>query len=617
MESQKFIRNFSIIAHIDHGKSTLADRILEITNTIPQREMRVRYLDKLDLEQERGVTIKLQPIRIEYTPPTKLSFKDPQSLALEDTNYILNLIDTPGHVDFSYEVSRSLAACEGAVLLVDLAQGVQAQTLAHYQKAKDLSLRLIPVINKIDLNVDSTAEEQLINLGFTKDEFIYTSGKTGEGTRSLLQAIINRVPHPTGQESGPLRALVFDSFYDPHKGVVLLVKVVDGKIAKLGSSFQKLRLIASNIIFSPTECGYLKANLLPQNQLLTGEVGYLATGIKDIKLCRPGDTVTNIEAEMSNIKALPGYKEIKPRVFAGIYPAKASQINELRDALNKLSLNDAALTYKPESSPALGSGFRIGCLGQFHLEISQERLHREFNTEVIPTTPTVEYQILLVNGNLITVTSVDELPDSSRINEIREPWIKAMIITPQEYLGAIMQICQNSRGQQQHAENIGQMNNERLRLTYHLPLSELLEGFFDKLKSATSGFASFDYEIIDFRKGDIVKLDFLVNKEIVTPLSLLVPRQHAEAKGRAIVDKLKNLVPRQQFSIPIQAAIGNKVVARADLRAFRKDVTAKLYGGDRTRKDKLLRQQKKGKKKMKQFGKVTLPPEVYKNLNKS
>ncbi|MBU1110656.1 GTP-binding protein [Patescibacteria group bacterium] len=695
MVDQSHIRNFSIIAHIDHGKSTLADRILEITKTVPPRQMRDRFLDKMDLERERGVTIKLQPIRISYQLP-------PAAYNLQPTTYHLNLIDTPGHVDFSYEVSRSLAACEGAVLLVDLAQGVQAQTLSHLRKARDLELKIVPVINKIDLDIQAGAEEQLIDLGFEKQDILHTSGRTGEGIDELIKAIIERIPAPAGQSTAPLRALIFDSYFDSHKGVILLVKIADGSIARQNGTFPKLQLMASNASFVPLEVGYLKESLKAQDCLGTGEVGYIATGVKDIKKCRVGDTVvkfqpkadppmaekvkseklkvgkTNqkkeeadvrsqrsmVNGKKSAVRPLPGYKEVRPRAFAGIYPSDTNKINDLRDALEKLVLNDASLSFIPESSLALGRGFRIGCLGQFHLEIAQERLRREYGIEVISTTPTVEYVVKLkacladsrrvksmpsiaattvgakegqklkvknqpversvftksptpkVTGssNLIRVTSVAELPEWGDIQEIQQPWIEAVIITPSDHLSAVMQVCENSRGEMQHMDNLGGGEKKLLRLVYHLPLNELLTGFFGHLKSATSGFASFDYNILDYRTGDIVRLDFLLNKEIIEPLSLLLPRERALQKAKEGVNRLKELIPSQLFSVPVQAVINNRIAARADIRARGKNVLAKLYGGDRTRKDKLLQQQKKGKERLRQIGKVNIPTDIFKKI---
>ncbi|OQX51215.1 elongation factor 4 [candidate division CPR3 bacterium 4484_211] len=603
MNKQDHIRNFSIIAHIDHGKTTLTDRILEITRAIPQREMRDRYLDKMDLEQEKGITIKLQPIRTEYK----------RSTADQNQNFILNLIDTPGHVDFSYEVSRSLAACEGAILLVDLSQGVQAQTLSHFQTAKKLGLALIPVINKIDLNLNSSAEQQLISLGFKKEEIIKTSGKTGQGIEELLESIVKKIPPPSGSPQKPLRGLVFDSYYDDHQGVVLLVKIVDGDIRFQKQSFPRLKLMANDTSFVPLEIGYLKANLQPQPRLTTGEVGYLATGLKNIKLGAVGDTITKSEVKKEKLKitALPGYQKIKPRVFAGLYPAEAQNINNLKEALSKLSLNDASLTFTPESSPILGSGFRIGCLGQFHLEIIRERLEREFSLSVISTAPTVPYRVIKKDKEVITITSVSNLPPPDQIESIHEPWIKAVIISPHQYLGKVMRVCQISRGKLQSTDILGQENSQQLKLTCLLPLNELFENFFQRLKSATSGFASFDYELLDYRRSDIVKLDFLINRQVIEPLSLLLPRTKAVQKAQEGVHKLKKLLPHQQFAVPIQAAVNGRIIARTDLKAIKKDVTAKLYGGDRTRKDKLLQKQKKGKKRLKRFGKIKLPLNLF------
>lgn len=601
-------RNFSIIAHIDHGKSTLADRILELTNTIPEREMRERYLDQMDLEQERGVTIKLQPIRIFYSPDSSQV-------------YTLNLIDTPGHVDFSYEVSRSLAACEGAVLLVDKAQGIQAQTLAHYQKARRLGLTIIPVVNKIDLPLEDIATEQLVKqLHFSAEEIIRTSAVTGAGVPELLRAIIKRVPPPRNGSRAPLRALIFDSYYEPHFGVIALVRITEGQIRPEEGRLPEMNLLATDTSFTPKEVGYLQGRRIPQDQLSTGDVGYIATGIKDIDRCQVGDTITlarNLTGDRPFVKPLPGYQKIKPRVFTGIYPQEANQFADLQDAITKLSLNDSALTFNQESSPLLGRGFRGGFLGHFHLEIIRERLQREFDISTIVTAPSVEYQVEIEKESgetsLLEVKSAESFPAPHKIRRVLEPWVTIDIFTPYEYLGNVMELTQNRRAELQNTQETREGN--RLILSYHMPLNELMDNFHGDLKSVSSGFASFEYELIEHRPGDIIKLNILINKEIIEPLSLILPRYKARQKGQELVRRLKEIVPPQQFAIPIQAAIGNEIVARTDLRALRKDVTAKLYGGDRTRKDKLLRQQKEGKKRLKTYGQVNLSPEVFHALH--
>ncbi len=600
MTAERQIRNFAIIAHIDHGKSTLADRLLEITQAIPARQMRERFLDRLELEQEKGVTIKLQTIRLEYSWQGEV--------------YILNLIDTPGHVDFSYEVSRSLAACEGAVLLVDKGQGIQAQTLAHLRLARSLGLKIIPVVSKNDLNRPDQATIALEEeLGFKKEEIIYTSGKTGEGVEELLQAIIKRIPPPAVPEQSPLQALVFDSFFDPHRGVVLLVKIKAGKIEKTGSRFPPLFLYGSQTKFIPLEIGYLRAELDPQSSLNAGEVGYLASGLKKIQQARAGDTVV-LFSQRQKTPPLPGYQPIKARVFASVFPLESRRGADLEKALAQLALNDAALQINPTRSPLLGNGFRLGLLGEFHLQITRERLEREFNLSVITTPPQPRYRIQLQNKDWKEITAVTDWPDPSQIKSILEPWIEVQIITPVQYLNALIRLIQNHRGQVGSTQTLSLAGSNNLELRAQLPYSELLEGFYQRLKTVSAGYASFDYQFCDEKEGDIVRVDFLINHRLFPALSFLSPRDKAVIKGRSFLQRLKEIIPRQQFSLPLQAAIGGRIIARTNLPAWRKDVTAKLYGGDRTRKDKLLQKQKKGKKRLQQRGQVSLRPADLRRL---
>ncbi len=589
--TQSFIRNFSIIAHIDHGKSTLADRLLQLTHTVSDREMHEQLLDSMDLERERGVTIKASAVRMLYQ-------------AADGQEYIINLIDTPGHVDFHYEVSRAMQACEGAILVVDASQGIEAQTLANLYTALEHNLEIIPVINKIDLPAARPAEvarelEDL--LGIPADQMIQISAKQGIGIRDVLEAIVQRVPPPKGDPDAPLRALVFDSHYDAYKGVIAYVRVFDGKLDRRSD----LRLLATGARFEPVELGIFKPHMQPADSLLTGEVGYIATGLKTVQECRVGDTVTTASAQ---IEPLPGYEKVKPMVFAGIYPTNNDDYSELRDALEKLQLNDASLVFEPETSQALNFGFRVGFLGLFHMEIVQERLEREYDLDIIATAPSVEYQVVLHTGETLVIDSPAQLPDESLISEIREPWMKIQIYTPQDYIGAIMDLVIKKRGEYVTTEYL---DPSRVILHYRIPLSEVIVDFFDRLKSISRGYASMDYQFDEYRAGDLVKLDLLVNNEPVDALALIVHRDDAYHKGQRLVSKLKELIPRQLFVVPIQAAAGKRIISRANVSALRKDVLAKCYGGDITRKKKLLEKQKKGKKRMKMIGAVEVPQEAF------
>lgn len=603
----KNIRNFCIIAHIDHGKSTLADRMLEITGTVQSRQMKEQFLDKLSLERERGITIKLQAVRMLWQP------EQPQDTTLDASNlnhdsvddgYIFNLIDTPGHVDFAYEVSRSLAACEGALLLIDATQGVEAQTISNFYKALDHGLTIIPVVNKIDLpnaEPEKRAREVSESLGFREDEVIFTSGKTGEGVKDLFKAIVERVPAPAETATdAPLKALVFDSQFDPHQGVVAYIRVMEG-IAKR----EQLRFMASTANFMPLAVGYSQFGFEPQTQLLAGEVGYVATGLKDITQVRVGDTLTT--ASRPTAEPLAGYEPVKPMVFAGLYPVNADDYMDFRSSLEELALNDAALTYSPETSAALGFGFRVGFLGMLHLEVTEERLAQEFDLNLIATAPSVEYEVVKVNGEELLIRAAADLPDAGEVAEIREPWVKAELIGPKTYLGSLIELCQSHRGVMINTEYM----DDRIRLEYEMPLSEIIFNFYDELKSISQGYVSLDYSMLDYRPVKAVKLDILVNGDRVDALSQLVVREQAEYIGREVVAKLKEVIPRQNFKVPLQAAIGGRIIAREDIAAFRKDVTAKLYGGDVTRKNKLLDKQKKGKQRMKTFGKVDIPQEAF------
>ncbi len=581
------IRNFSIIAHIDHGKSTLADRLLEITGAVSKREMKDQLLDSMDLERERGITIKLNAVKLDYN------------------GYIINLIDTPGHVDFSYEVSRSLAACEGAVLVVDAAQGIEAQTLANLYLAMENDLVIIPVINKIDLpnaNIPKVKKELMDVLGFKEDEIILCSAKTGEGVSSILDAVIERIKPPIINEDKKTRALIFDSHFDSYRGVILLVKIVDGKI-KVGD---KIKMMATNSVFEVVELGVYTPNEVKYKELCSGEVGYIAASIKDISSVSVGDTVTVIgnEADLP----LEGYKEMKPMVFSGIFPTESNKYEELKDALNKLKLNDAALRFEPETSEALGFGFRIGFLGLLHMDVIITRIEREFNIGIIATSPSVIYKVTLTDGSLIEVDSPNKMPDKVKIATIEEPYIFTNIIAPSEYVGAIMELCQNKRG---IYKSIDYIDATRINVHYEIPLSEIVYDFYDKLKSTTKGYASFDYELCGYKPSNLVKMDILLNGEAVDALSVIVHKDFAYSKGRAIVTKLRELIPRQMFQIPIQASIGSKVIARENISAMRKNVLAKCYGGDVSRKRKLLEKQKVGKKRMKMVGAVEVPQEAF------
>lgn len=585
MDTSK-IRNFSIIAHIDHGKSTLADRILEYTGEVDKRQMKDQLLDNMDIERERGITIKLNAVRLSYN------------------GYMLNLIDTPGHVDFSYEVSRSLAACEGAILVVDATQGIEAQTLANVYLALDNNLEIIPVINKIDLpsaDIPKVEKELFDTFGFTSEEIIKVSAKTGEGIPALVDAIIDRVPAPKKSDD-KLKCLIFDSYFDSYKGVVILVRVVSGKITKK----TKIKMMTTGATYDVVSLGYHTPFEHEVEQLNEGEVGFITASIKSLSSVEVGDTITdaNNEAEIP----LPGYKPMKPMVYCGIYPIESNKYPALKEAIEKLKLNDAALTFEPETSSTLGFGFRMGFLGLLHLEIISERIEREFGIEIIATTPSVNYEINLTDNSTIFIDNPSMMPDKVRIKSIKEPYIFTNILVPTDYIGEVMELCQDKRG---IYKSIDYLDTTRVNIHYELPLSEIVYDFFDRLKSSTKGYASFDYEVIGYKESDLVKMDILLNGEAVDALSLIVHKDFAYARGRKMVDNLKNIIPRQLFEVPIQAVIGSKVIARSDIKAMRKDVLAKCYGGDITRKRKLLEKQKEGKKKMKTIGKVEIPSEAF------
>ena len=583
------IRNFSIIAHIDHGKSTLADRILEATNAISKREMKDQLLDNMDIERERGITIKLNAVQLKYN--------------YNGEEYFLNLIDTPGHVDFTYEVSRSLAACEGAILVVDAAQGIEAQTLANLYLALDANLKLIPVINKIDLpNADpEKVKDELVNtIGFDRDEIICCSGKTGEGVEELLDAVVERIPSPKSN-SDKLRALIFDSYFDPYKGVIILIRVMDGKV-KVGD---KIRFINSDAVYEVLELGKHTPHEVKKTELSSGEVGFLSASIKSITEVEVGDTIC-LDGE--TVEALPGYKHVVPMVYSGIYPIDSSKYNQLKEALLKLKLSDAALCFEPETSVALGFGFRCGFLGLLHMEIIEERIEREFNIDIIATSPSVIYEVIKSDGETVMIDSPSKMPDSAKVSKILEPFVKANIYVPSEYVGAIMELCQDKRG---IYKNMSYIDTTRVNITYDLPLSEIVYDFFDKLKSYTKGYASFDYEFIGNYESKLVKMDILLNGEIVDALSVIVHKDFAYKRGKIICENLKKIIPRQMFQVPIQACIGSKVIAREDISAMKKNVLAKCYGGDVSRKRKLLEKQKEGKKRMKQVGSVSIPQEAF------
>jgi len=586
------IRNFSVIAHVDHGKTTLSDRILELTGTVPLREMRDQLLDSMELEREKGITIKARAVRMAWR-------------GRDGGDYELNLIDTPGHVDFNYEVSRSLAACEGAVLLVDASQGIEAQTLANAYLAVEQGLEVVPVVNKVDLpsiDIDLVRSDLHTTLGFRDEEILLASGKTGRGVEELLHAIVERVPPPDGESAAPLRALIFDSHYDAYKGVVAHVRVVDGALA----AGDRIRLMATERSSDLLELGVFAPDARAVDRLLTGEVGYVATGLKAVADCRVGDTMTLASAPAR--EALPGYRPAKPMVFAGFYPTRADDYPALRDALEKLRLNDASLVYEPETSQALGFGFRAGFLGLLHLEIVQERLEREYGVELIATSPSVEYRVRTHAGDEIAVDNPAHLPDPSTVDEVREPWMKVTIIVPQRHVGAVMELSQGKRGV---LTDMSYVDPTRAMLTYDMPLGEVIVDFYDQLKSRSQGYASLDYELREYRAADLVRLDVLVAGTAVDALSIIVHRDRAPYIGRSLCAKLRELIPKQLFDVPIQAAIGGKVIARETVRAKRKDVLAKCYGGDITRKKKLLEKQKAGKKRMKMVGAVEIPQEAF------
>lgn len=589
---QQHIRNFSIIAHIDHGKSTLADRLIEYTGTLTKREMEEQILDSMDLERERGITIKAQAVRSIYT-------------ARDGQEYMLNFIDTPGHVDFTYEVSRALAACEGALLVIDATQGIEAQTLANVYLALDNDLEIIPVINKIDLpSADSERVKHEIEdvIGIDASEAVLTSAKTGIGIEDVLEAIVAKIPAPKGDAQKPLKALVFDSKFDAYKGVVLYFRVIDGRVRK----GMKIRMMATGAEFEVTEVGVFKPNPVIVDELDAGQVGFLAAAIKNVKDARVGDTIT--DASNPAAEALPGYRKATPMVYCGLYPVENSDYDNLRDALEKLQLNDASLVFEPETSVALGFGFRCGFLGLLHMDVIKERLEREYNLALITTAPNVIYEVFRTNGDVELVDNPSNFPDPTVIDHVEEPYVNATIIVPKDYVGAVMELSQEKRGEY---ENMTYLDETRVMIHYALPLSEIIFDYFDRLKSATRGYASLDYELAGYRASDLVKVDILLNGDPVDALSAIVHREKATVRGRQLVEKLRSLIPRQMFEIPVQAAIGNKIIARENVRALRKDVLAKCYGGDISRKRKLLEKQKEGKKRMKQVGSVELPQEAF------
>ena len=585
--NQEKIRNFAIIAHIDHGKSTLADRILEITGAVSKRELHSQMLDSMELEQERGITIKMNAVKLNYK------------------GYTFNLIDTPGHVDFSYEVSRSLAACEGAILLVDATQGIEAQTLANFYLALENNLEVIPVINKIDLpnsDVDKVTSELIDTFGFTKEEIILTSAKTGVGVEELLDRIIEKIPSPEGNKDSKLRALIFDSAFDPYRGVVVQIKVVDGKL-KTGD---KIRFMSNNASYDVVELGYSNPKINKVSVIESGDVGYLCASIKNISDIKIGDTVTLDNNPADEI--LKGYVPMKSMVFSGIYPLETSEYNDLRDALEKLKINDASLEFTPETSKALGFGFRCGFLGLLHMDIIKERIEREFGINIIITSPSVVYRVTLTNGEVEEIDNPSKMPEKVKIDKIEEPYIKTSIFVPTEYIGPIMELCESKRG---NFINMDYINKTRVNIHYELPLSEIMYDFFDKLKSATKGYASFDYDFIGYKESNLVKMDILLNGEIVDALSMVVHKDFAYDLGKTLVNKLREIIPRQLFEVPIQASIGSKIIARENIKSLRKNVLAKCYGGDISRKKKLLEKQKEGKKRMKNIGSVEVPPDAF------
>lgn len=592
LERQSRIRNFSIIAHIDHGKSTLADRILEKTSAITQREMKEQLLDSMDLERERGITIKLNSVQLKYK-------------AKDGEEYIFHLIDTPGHVDFTYEVSRSLAACEGAILVVDAAQGIEAQTLANVYLALDNDLEILPVINKIDL---PSAEPERVRqevedvIDLDASEAVLASAKAGIGIEEILEQIVEKVPAPTGDPEAPLKALIFDSLYDAYRGVVAYIRVVEGTV-KPG---QKIKMMATGKEFEVTEVGVFTPKATPTNELTVGDVGFLTASIKNVGDTRVGDTITS--AANPAEEALPGYRKLNPMVYCGLYPIDTAKYNDLREALEKLELNDSSLQYEAETSQALGFGFRCGFLGMLHMEIIQERIEREFNIDLITTAPSVIYDVYMTDGEKVVVDNPSNMPDPQKIERVEEPYVKATMMVPNDYVGAVMELCQGKRG---NFIDMQYLDANRVSIIYDMPLAEIVYEFFDQLKSSTKGYASFDYELIGYKPSKLVKMDIMLNGEKIDALSFIVHRDYAYERGKVIVEKLKELIPRQQFEVPVQAAIGQKIVARSTIKAMRKNVLAKCYGGDISRKRKLLEKQKEGKRRMKQVGSVEVPQEAF------